>query len=1189
MDINQRKLESTIDEMQGTIVMRLASKYQGVVDKLLPTDTTRRHYYDLPLMGLRVILNEGWHSFFFHVKMRISFNRNFSIIARPMYVVKGLKNKLNKKSDVAALHIGQVDRSKSKQDYFKFLMEQNNLRANHYIPITYPDIPETDMKLIAFYLPQFHPIPENDEWWGEGFTEWINVTKSVPQFIGHYQPRLPGELGFYDLRIPEIQKRQIELAKQYGIYGFCFHFYWFDGKTLLEKPLEQFLLDPEMDYPFCINWANENWNRGWDGLEDELLISQNHSPEDDIAFIEHVSRYLRNPRYIKINSKPLLIVYRPALLPDPQGTASRWREWCRKNGIGEIFLALTHAFEHINPYDIAFDAAIEFAPNTFPMEDIKNKFNLVNPEFQGKIFDYHDALTIARNYKKPSYKKFRSVCPSWDNEARKPGRGTIFANSSPEAYEEWLRIVCDYTINNFDSDDRIVFINAWNEWAEGAYLEPDRKYGYAYLSKTADVLSSLANGSIVSPDRWKILFVSHDAARAGAQSVLLDIISWFKNHTSIDIKIVCLKGGEWLPRFKELGDTLVFNDLTRENASKDYQFQRLKELCAGSPDLIYGNSVVVGSLYKLFQPLDTPIITHFHEMEMSIEKYASDCIDDVLKYSSYYIACSNAARENLVNNRGIDPSKIDIVYSSIQPDESIRLLSDSEKRKTRKKLGIDEDKFLVFGCGLVVAFRKGADLFIEVARILSNKGFDNFHFYWIGNVNMMESNDRFGLWSKHVEAMKKDGIDKYVTFLGLKDKPRKYLKAGDIFLLPSREDPFPLVTLEAAECGLPTICFANAGGMPEFVEEDAGFVVPYDDVEAMAEKVAVLMQDNNLKRKLGVQAREKFYSRFTVDQTTPYILSVCRKVAQKKPAISVIVPNYNHARYLPRRLNSIFNQTFGDFEVIVLDDASTDNSIEVIEEYTHHSDIRIIRNEQNSGSPCTQWLKGIDVAKADIIWIAESDDACEPQFLKTLIPAFQNPSVKLAYSDSFVIDETDRVIGDYINCEYLTSLSKTKWRHSYQTSAVQEINDGLGVKNTILNISAVLFRKSEFDDNFRETLQSMRIAGDWYFIVNIIKNGKIQYESKKLNYHRRHSDSVIGKTVSGKKLEDFYREFCRVQQFIFNNYKLDSDFHEKWESYMRKQWNDFCPNQSFEELRKYYPLDEMKEKILDSAKVILNY
>lgn len=375
-------------------------------------------------------------------------------------------------------------------DLFSALFARTG-HSDEYIKRTSaPSISPSQIKLIAFYLPQFHPIPQNDAAWGKGFTEWTNVSKAVPQFLSHHQPKLPSDLGFYDLRLLENQKEQIEIAKEYGIYGFCYHHYWFDGKRIMDTPVEQILAHPELNFPFCINWANENWTRRWDGYDSDVLLAQNHSDEDDILFIADAARYLKDPRYIRVEGKPLLMLYRPALLPDAKATALRWRQWCRDNGVGEIYLVTTHSFEHIDPNEIGFDAAVEFTPNSFPLRDITEMMRpqMLNPDYRGTLYDYESAIEISRNFSTPAYEKFRAICPDWDNEARKPGRGTTLIGSTPAKYGRWLQHLCDYTKKRFEPSKRFIFVNAWNEWAEGAYLEPDRRYGYAYLEATRAAL-----------------------------------------------------------------------------------------------------------------------------------------------------------------------------------------------------------------------------------------------------------------------------------------------------------------------------------------------------------------------------------------------------------------------------------------------------------------------------------------------------------------------------------------------------------------------------------------------------------------------------------------------------------------------------------------------------------------------------
>jgi hypothetical protein len=367
---------------------------------------------------------------------------------------------------------------KAGSDYVS--LSKNNFNAN-----------EALVKLIAFYLPQYHPIPENDEWWGKGFTEWANVTKALPQFIGHYQPHLPGELGFYDLRIPEVQRRQVELARQYGIYGFCFYYYWFNGKRLLERPIEQFMADPQIDFPFCACWVNENWTRRWDSLENEVLISQVHTPESDFDFIQQLAPILRHKNYIRVNGKPLLIVYRTTKIPDLKATAQRWRQYCQEIGIGDLYLVATMTSKDVDPREINFDAAVEFPPNNLLLPEITHLVRVLNPEYWGRVIRYADVVQHMLGFSQPGFKLYKTIFPMWDNQARRLGGGETYAFSSPDLYREWLEKTCLSALQDDNPEQRLVFINAWNEWAEGAHLEPDRRYGYAYLQATVDALRNV--------------------------------------------------------------------------------------------------------------------------------------------------------------------------------------------------------------------------------------------------------------------------------------------------------------------------------------------------------------------------------------------------------------------------------------------------------------------------------------------------------------------------------------------------------------------------------------------------------------------------------------------------------------------------------------------------------------------------
>ena len=1066
--------------------------------------------------------------------------------------------------------------------YTKNLHNSNREKLSEFVNYTQYNFNQNSLpvKLIAFYLPQYHPIKENDEWWGKGFTEWRNVVKGVPNFVGHYQPHIPGELGFYDLRIPEVQEQQIKLARNFGVYGFCFYYYWFSGKRLLDRPIFQYLNNQDLDFPFCLCWANENWTRTWDGANQDILIEQKYKTNDVEEFIRDISPFLKDNRYIKVDGKPLLLIYRVNEIPDPKEWSKRIRIESRKLDIGELCLAAVQSFGIKNPHHYGMDIAVEFPPHHLGEAEIDSKtFKIINQEFSGKIFDYKKATELMINKEDGNYTLYKTIMPSWDNTARRQNNPHIFVNSNPEAFQKWLFDAINYSRSHNKKDQNIVFVNAWNEWAEAAYLEPDQWYGYAYLDKIAKTLKLMSRRN-QTIGAWKILFIAHDAVKAGAQLSLLNILRWFNFHTNINTKILLLKGGELLSSYQSVSDVMLYKDI--RDLSIEKRIEKIIAFCEGKPALIYANSTVSGKVFSWINKLDVPIVTHVREMGDSINRYANDWIADILKYSSKYFFCSDAVQKYFLQKHNIEPEESFVLYSFIESSGKFIKKNSDEIKEHREMYGIEKDKFIIFGCGVGMPYRKGADLFIDTIAKLRQKNIEGFHAYWIGEFDSTEQHKNHGLWQDHLDRIEKENLGDYVTFLGTKDNPRDYFNLGDLFLLTSREEPLGRVVLEAADCGLPIICFDNSGGGYEFVKKCQNISVPFENTEIMAEKVNLLMKEKELRLHMGLRASRLLNDQYSSNKIGPQILSHCRKIAQKKPAVSIILTSYNHEKYLKKRLESIFNQTFLDFEVIMLDDASKDGSVNILREYEQYLNVQLIVNRTNSGKPISQWFKGLELAKSDLIWIAESDDYCELDFLEQLIDAFQDPEVKLAYSCSNIVNEEDIIRGSYDQTRYLKSLSVDKWNSTYCVDAQREINDGLGIKNTILNMSSMLFKRFDMDEEFKNTILSMSSSGDTFFILNAIRDGKVFYNASRLNYHRRHSQSIVGKLLvnkNPKEVERFFRNHLVNYSYVIDNYELESGFLEKFDLQIQTLWKQFGNEKDINDLEKFFPLSQLRKRI----------
>lgn len=355
-----------------------------------------------------------------------------------------------------------------------------------------PDAPRVPRaRFVPFYLPQFHPMPENDRWWGPGFTEWTNVAKAKPVYQGHHQPRLPADLGFYDLRLDATREAQAALAAEHGIEGFMYYYYWFAGRRLMSTPVEA-LAASDTDKPFCLMWANENWTRRWDGRTEDVLIGQDYDTVPAEDFIDDVTEFLRDRRYLRIDGRPVLAVYRIAQLPKVAEVVATWRERARKAGVGEILLLsvdVAREFDGLDrdPREIGLDGTLGFPPHNLRW-DAMNVFGLrMDTRFRGNVMDYRKLVARAADRLLTlAPTAFPGVMVTFDNTARRQWAPDLWYGSNPYTFHRWLQTAVS-AVADRDPDRRVVFLNAWNEWSEGAVLEPSDRFGRGYLHAVRSV------------------------------------------------------------------------------------------------------------------------------------------------------------------------------------------------------------------------------------------------------------------------------------------------------------------------------------------------------------------------------------------------------------------------------------------------------------------------------------------------------------------------------------------------------------------------------------------------------------------------------------------------------------------------------------------------------------------------------
>ena len=997
------------------------------------------------------------------------------------------------------------------------IIEDYKQKGSHYEEPDYLDAPDiqTKVKALAYYLPQFHPFKENDEWWGQGFTEWSNVTRGQPRFEGHYQPHLPKHLGFYDLRVKEAMLEQVRFAKAAGIHGFCFYHYWFNGKRLMEKPVNMLLENKDIDIPFCIMWANENWTRTWDGLENDILIAQDYLKEDDIPFIQDLGRHFGDHRYIRVDGRPLFFIYRPAIIPDAKNTIAKWRKLCKELINEEPLFYMAQAFGSEDPSEFGMDGAIEFPPHKIAagLEDCSRSLYVFDENFTGHYPSYDELINSSLKESVHEYPLIRGVTPSWDNEARKPGRGMGFVGSTPKKYENWLSTIVKYAEKNpIAENESFVVINAWNEWAEGAHIEPDLYWGAAYLNATYRAI----NGVKPLTGKYPLVLVGHDAYKHGAQLLTLNIFKTLKQQFGCDVRLVILGEGPLVEEYEKVGPTYVcHNDLetfTQITRQLQQEIGVTRAIC---------NTTVSGRAATILHQQGFEFISLIHELENLIREYKLESeVSDIAEYANKVIFAAKAVQDSFVkvSEKDINDKLI------IHPQGIYQQVSYDDKAyaSVRNELGLDKNAKLVVNVGFA-DLRKGFDIFVNTAKVLVEQD-PSYHFLWIGDI---ESSLKHWLKSD----LNSNLLKEHFHNIPFTNQISKYLSAANVFAMTSREDPFPSVVMESLAIGTPVVGFEGGGGFTELLEEPInGSIVPMADIQAMSKAIKQQCEgDSETKQD---KRKEQAGSKFRWDE---YVFSLLQYLDPSLKKISVSVPNYNYEQHIAERLESIFAQHYPIFEVLVLDDLSPDNSIQVIEKTAKvfEREIHLIVNKENSGSVFKQWKKGSDLARGDYLWIAEADDSAEPSFLSEIFE--DGKPFTVAYTDSKQVDENNKYLAD-------------DYRYYYDQPMTELLNNGgiyagnkiisncLSIKNQFMNVSSVVFNSDSlrqcFDANMDELL-TYKVAGDWFVYVQLLaeNNATCKLIDSALNTHRRHSNSVTRQNyaVQLEEISNVHRitkEYC---------------------------------------------------------------
>lgn len=985
----------------------------------------------------------------------------------------------------------------------------------------------------AIYFPQFHELKENNRTFYEGYHDMINL-ESVKKVDSRIETPLKNYLGYYNLATEtDIVDKQIEIARTHGLKGFGIYYYWFShnsvtGNSMLMKDIiDKFFQREITDFDVFFIYANESWsnNPAFNQNSNEYIIKNEYTETQIRKNFENLLPYFKHVNYKKVDDKPVLFLHHPweMTLDEFKSFHSIGTEMMKQNGFSGLELITNSMHGRYDGYK-----HYSHHPN------YKNTQSFTSVEHGVKYIDYQKYVDTYLPGGANRSSDVQTVFYNFDNSVRyfnhknKNVLITKTKNNTLQYLKKFLNLQLETYVSR-EKTSKILLINSWNEWGEQMAIEPSAESGFKILEVFQKALLSRAENNIQS--RKKILYVGHDAGYYGAQLLSLYIIRELKERFKFDVVLVLKSGG---PLEKEYAKHATVYNFSDPEYSQTKKYELIENLFQSGVEYAIVNTVICGDILGILHEKGVKTISLIHELPGTIKQYNAEENAKIIAEKADHIVFPSAFVQTKFNEIIQVPNdKISVHPQGLIRENEYRNRKKEARTVLRKNLGLPQDAHIVLAVGSG-NLRKGIDLFFDVANRIQNK---RIYFVWVGDM-APEVQEMTSLRLSESDNVR---VIPSTTEIAL------YYAGSDVYLLPSREDPFPIVVMESMAVGVPVVAFNNAGGFVDIVTSKTGVLVPFEDTPAMATAVENLLKNNVKLKKLGDESQKLIEHNFIFKD---YVYDLLAAVGIIYKKVSVVVPNYNYAKYLLGRLNSILTQTYPVYEVLILDDASSDQSARIIDTYISEHvflGIQKIINSKNSGSVFRQWVLGIQKSRGEYLWIAEADDLASPSFLEYVMKGFDDQRVILSYSQSKIIDERGRKIADNY-FEYTDDIDDMKWKKEYIRLGIDEITDSMAIRNTIPNISAVVFKKIPLDTAVIKKIQELSIAGDWFFYVWLLHHGYIAYTPEALNIYRRHPEGV----THNIQKEKHFNEIVALQEHIASLGTLSGKTTEKVILYRNK-------------------------------------